>query len=93
MADIRARALAYLRDSAVVVEYARIDPVEDRPYQVQARVRGHEDTYHVSLHHVGGWRCTCPQTHPSGDDCAHIAAVALVTGWPSLAAKPAKEAL
>ena len=88
MGDIRAKALAYLRDAAVTVGVARVMPGAAAPHEVVARVRGHEDTYTVRLIHVFGWRCTCPQTHPGGDWCAHIAAVQLVTGHPSAAAKP-----
>lgn len=87
MADVRDKALAYLRDGKVRVVHSvsRIGGL--RPYEVDAFVEGHKSTYKVSLDD-GVWSCTC---HGPGEGCAHIAAVQLVTDPEhSAAAKPAR---
>jgi uncharacterized Zn finger protein len=71
VADIRAKALSYLRSGSVTVLAASSQtngPL--RPYFVKAVVVGH-----VAGH---GWACTCRRGEPGA--CAHVAAVALTTG-------------
>ncbi len=90
-ADIRAKALGYLRSGAVQVLTASTVLHSNRPFLVHAHVRGHNSDYVVRLDGASApWTCTCRQ-----DGCAHRAAVQLVTGWPSaaaLASKPVEEA-
>lgn len=81
MPDIRAKALAYLRDGKVRVLTA--SAFDRRPHLVIAHVDGHSSTHKVRFTSTGRWLCTCPLT----TDCAHIAAVQLVTGHPSAAQK------
>lgn len=83
MADTRARALAYLRDGKVRVSYATSAGVSRTPYNVLAYIEGHNGTYLVRFTE-NQWSCSCQQT-----DCAHAAAVQLVTGHRSAADKPA----
>lgn len=82
MADIRTKALGYLRDGKVIVRRAASD--DDGPRRatfVRADVVGHNSVYLVS-YGPHAWSCTCKTL-----DCAHVAAVQLVTGHPSKAAK------
>ncbi|MEU8381722.1 hypothetical protein [Streptosporangium sp. NPDC048865] len=75
MADLRAKALGYLRSGAVTVIYAntfRDGP--RRPYRLLADVVGYRSTYQVEFM-ADVWNCTCRE-----DECAHIAAVALIAG-------------
>jgi hypothetical protein len=86
VADVRERALHYLRDGAVRVHHAaRVAGGPRIPREVVADVVGHRSTYVVTLDD-GRWHCTCRT-----DGCPHTAATQLVTGWPSVAAKPPKE--
>lgn len=82
MPDVRTKALSYLRDGCVRVLKSDLRPGPRQPYIVMAHVDGHKSTYMVQLQDRR-WTCTC---HQSG--CAHAAAVQLVTGYPSAAAKP-----
>jgi hypothetical protein len=90
MPDIRSKALGYLRAGKVVI--LRASPAEDRlmAVVVVAVVIGHHGRYAVDLEDWR-WRCT-PPGRPRPDcqaaECAHVAAVKLVSGWPSLADKP-----
>ncbi|MGR6922647.1 hypothetical protein ACU635_51050 [[Actinomadura] parvosata] len=82
--DVRSKACNYLRSGAVTLLDARSqDGV--RPWLVHARVVGHSSTYVVTLAE-GAWNCTCHR--PA--ECAHVAAVQLVTGHPSLARREIK---
>lgn len=84
--DVRAKACHYLRDGKVTLLSASPQMQDQpRPDVVYARVVGHSSTYVVTLAE-GAWNCTC--SRPA--ECAHVAAVQLVTGHPSLARKAAK---
>lgn len=82
MADIRSKALNYLRSGAVNVFHAQ-SPRDGTPArEVNALVQGHKGRYVVDF--IGGiWSCTCGRPSP----CPHVAAVQLVTGHRSPAAK------
>lgn len=82
MPDVRSKALSYLREENVRILYADTPPGATRPDEVRALVRGYRDTYRVVLT-AGVWSCPC-----GADDCAHAAAVAIVTGYRSAASKP-----
>lgn len=86
MADIRAQALTYLRDGKVTIGAARRPVTADRPDFVSARVIGHNGTYLVHLLD-GVWTCSCKAVTDDGEPCPHLAAVKLVTGHPSEAAR------
>lgn len=86
MADLRSKTCAYLRDGAVRVLVSRTVKTENRPYHVAAVVKGHTARRVVDLTD-GRWSCTCKAVIDDGQPCAHVAAVQLVTGWPSAAAK------
>lgn len=85
--DVRSKACSYLR--AGRVDLLEVQP-SDNPQPawpnaagyVRAVVKGFSGTYLVGLAD-GNWTC-CPKP------CAHVAAVQVVTGWPSLARKAAK---
>lgn len=80
-ASTRQKALRYLRNERVRIVSAATPADELRPFEVTARVQGHADRH--TVHFDGAdWSCSCPRV-----DCAHIAAVQLVTGWPSAASK------
>jgi len=79
-ADVRTQACAYLRNGKVTVLSATWDGDGRRADAAYAQVAGRSATYLVELS-LKGWSCTCER--PA--DCPHIAAVQLVTGWPSLA--------
>jgi hypothetical protein len=81
MADVRSRALGYLRDGAVAVFHARSPRDGTPPHELVAKVEGHHGRYIVDFLD-GTWTCTCCK--PA---CAHLAAVQLVTGHTSPAAK------
>lgn len=85
MPDLRAKALAYLRDGKVRVSAAASAGVSRTPYDVLAYVDGHQSTYLVRFT-ANTWGCSCQRT-----DCAHAAAVQLVTGHRSAAEKPSKQ--
>lgn len=85
MPDLRTSALAYLRDQKVRVLEAITHGDELRPVVVRALVQGHNGRYEITFAN-NVWSCTCGR-----GECAHVAAVALITGWPSAAAKPARE--
>jgi hypothetical protein len=93
MADLRSKALAYLRDQKVHVLYARTPADQRQPVEVVAVVVGHTGTRRVELR-GGTWTCNCtiPPETPAllRGTCAHRAAVQLVTNHPSAAAKPEK---
>lgn len=85
MADIRTRALAAIREGRVRIRTATTRDGDPRPHFIVAVVYGHTGRHRV----VYGptmplWNCSCGQA-----TCAHIAAVALVGGDPSLARKEA----
>jgi hypothetical protein len=80
---VRTRALGYLREGKVTVLRSATEQDGRRPYAVQATVRGHRDTYWVELMPSQGWVSSCG----CETECPHRAAVQIVTGWPSLAAK------
>lgn len=80
--SIRTKALAYLRDGNVIVRSAVPADHGRAPFQVRADVIGQNSTYLVQLTTCDGWTCTC-----KNDGCAHVAAVQLVTGHKSAAAK------
>lgn len=82
MPDIRTKALAYLRDKKVRVSHASSAGVSRTPYDVLAYVDGHNSTYLVRFT-ADEWSCSCQRP-----ECAHAAAVQLVTGHPSAAEKP-----
>lgn len=78
-ADLRARALAYLRTGSVLLRHIRSEHqvATCPPHEVVAVVRGHSGDHVVDL--VDGmWTCTARRciTAPT---CAHRAAVQLVT--------------
>jgi hypothetical protein len=82
---IRDAALGYLRDGKVVVHVAADrKPAQRRAPSIRADVFGR--TRYVVGHELDrGWWCSC--TRPERP-CRHMAAVQLVTGYPSAAAKP-----
>lgn len=78
--DLRSKACAYLRGGKVTI-WAAVPPGKDRRADaIAADVVGHSSTYVVRLAD-GVWSCTCGK--PA--ECAHVAAVQLATGHPSLA--------
>lgn len=83
MPDLRAKALSYLRDGKVRVSHATSAGVSRTPYNVLAYVDGYTGVRLVRFT-ANAWSCSCGQ-----DECAHAAAVQLVTGHRSAAAKPA----
>lgn len=89
MADLRAKALGYLRDAKVHVLHARTEPSARRPVEVVAIVEAHTGVRRVELT-AGSWACSCQAVVSDGQPCAHLAAVQLVTNWPSAAAKTAR---
>lgn len=84
MSDLRTRSLAYLRDGAVTITAAA-------PGHVRATVQGHNGLYTVRLRDAA-WSCSCKAVTDDGQECAHAAAVKLVTGWPTAAVKPVRVA-
>jgi hypothetical protein len=85
MASTRSKALGYLRGQNVRVVTATSRPDTIQPLYVVAIVRGHNGDYLVTLD-AGQWTCTCDAARR---DCAHRAAVQMVTGHKSAAAKVA----
>jgi hypothetical protein len=85
MTDIRSSALGYIRDGRVRIEWAATPVGGWRPTYVLAKVGGFHGTYTITFD-ANVWTCTC-----GADLCPHAAAIALLTGWPSPAAKPAKQ--
>jgi hypothetical protein len=87
MADLRSRALAYLRDGQVRAHTVATPPGAAHPCLVIATVFGHNGRYTVAYDATqpepGRWSCVCR----GSELCPHIAAVALVTGSPHLAAR------
>lgn len=85
--DVRAKACSYLRAGKVTVTGAAATKHDGhrRADAVHAYVDGHSSTYVVDLAD-GAWTCTCHR--PA--ECAHVVAVQLVTGHPSLARKEPK---
>lgn len=81
MSALRAKALGYLRDERVRVVGAATPEGHLRPYQVTAFVQGHTGRRVVQFD-AGAWSCSC-----AAETCPHVAAVQLVTGWPSAASK------
>lgn len=88
MADVRSSALAYLREGQVRAHTVATAPGASSPCLVLATVHGHTGrhnvTYDATRPDSTRWSCTCWRTH----DCAHIAAVGIWAGFPSLAARP-----
>lgn len=84
MSDVRTKSLGYLRDGDVTIRAAA-------PGYVKASVRGHNGTYVVRLGDHR-WVCSCKSVLDDGRECAHVAAVQLVTGYPSAASKPVRVA-
>lgn len=90
-AGLRARALAALRDGRVEVFEAHGDPSGDEPaHSITALCRSSrtdsDRTYVIDLTPQMGWGCTCGLY---GGNCVHVAAVQLVTGHESAAARGA----
>lgn len=81
MSSIRSRALRYLRNERVRIVAAATPVGELRPFDVTALVQGHQERRTVRFD-GSEWSCSCTRV-----ECAHIAAVQLVTGWPSAASK------
>jgi hypothetical protein len=86
MADVRTKTLARLREGRVTVLAAHTPPGATRPGYVEAHVTssqpGTRDLCHRVVLEDGAWSCSC-----RADGCPHSAAVQLVTGWPSPAAR------
>lgn len=87
MPDVRAKALAYLREGQVRAHTVATPPGASAPSLVVAAVHGHTGrhsvTYDATRADGPWWSCSCWQTH----GCAHIAAVAIWSGAPNLAAR------
>lgn len=89
MSGIRERALSCLRDGRVQIMLARTttaDVLNDQaPFEVMAFVTSSRtaNVRYVVDFMSSAWGCTCRD----GRGCAHIAAVQLVTGHESAAAK------
>ncbi|MDF5758564.1 hypothetical protein [Spongiactinospora sp. TRM90649] len=82
MTTLRGKTLAYLRGGHVRIAAALTCPGDARPRFVEAFVASTNPaatglSYRVRLD-AGRWECSC-----TGDACAHLAAVQLVTGHPS----------
>jgi hypothetical protein len=90
VADVRAKALGYLRDQKLHVLYARTPADARSPVAVIAVVEAHTAVRRVELRD-GTWTCDCKTVLDDGLPCAHLAAVQLVTNHPSAAAKPVKD--
>jgi hypothetical protein len=88
MPDLRAKALGYLRDEKVRVLYAATIKPNLRPHTVGALVQGFNGRYWVEFD-SDRWLCSCG----SSEACAHVAAVQIITGWPSPASKAAAKAV
>lgn len=76
--DLRAAALHYLRSGAVTVLVANSwEHGPRRPYRVLADVVGYRSTHRVTfwVDVPEEWTCTC-----RAEQCAHVAAVQLITG-------------
>lgn len=87
MSDLRTRTLPILRDGRVSIRNIHAEPNERWARAVEAHVVSSRDAdrvYVVDLAPDTGWTCTC---HPLLEDCTHIAAVKMVTGWPTEARK------
>lgn len=84
MPDLRTKALGYLRDEKVRVLYAETVKPDLRPHTVGALVQGFNARYWIELQ-GGRWLCSCG----TSEACAHLAAVQIITGWPSAASRPA----
>jgi hypothetical protein len=82
MADLRTKALGYLRARRVCVQEASTPAGSLRPSKVRAQVQGHTGRYTVEFD-GRTWTCTCEQGR-----CAHRCSVQMVTGWPSPADRP-----
>lgn len=80
-AEVRRKALVYLRDEKVRIISAGTPEGQLRPYEVTAYVQGHQDRHTVRFE-AGAWSCSCLRA-----GCPHRAAVQMVTGWPSAASK------
>lgn len=90
MPDLRTKALGYLRDGKVAILTAATDKPNRSAGAVGAIVKGFHGEHWVRL--VDGvWFCSCNNDAPR-PDCAHVAAVQLVTGHESAAAREAKAA-
>lgn len=83
MPSVREKACGYYRDQNLRVIAADCVNGSIQPHLVEALVKGHQQTYRVTLHD-GVWRCTCDAAKT---DCAHRAAVQMATGHKSAAAK------
>ncbi|MFG1963173.1 hypothetical protein [Nonomuraea sp. NPDC049028] len=86
MPDVRTKALSYLRDEKVRVLFAETVKPNLRPHTVGALVQGFNARYWIELE-KGRWLCSCGSSTP----CAHLAAVQIITGWPSAASKQATD--
>jgi hypothetical protein len=87
MPDLRAKALGYLRDGRVTVICALWERPKLHPHTVSAVVQGTQNRYWVRRNPDQGWLCSCGVVEP----CAHLAAVQLVTGYPSAAQKAGQD--
>lgn len=86
--DLRRKALAALRDGRVMIRHASSPPVLGAASRsITATVQSSQPRatrwYVVDRWaHSDRWECTCkPVAEIDAPDCAHIAAVKLVTGW------------
>lgn len=88
MADVRTKALAYIRDGQVRAHTVATPPGAAHPSLVIATVFGHNGRYTVAYdatqRELGRWSCVCWRS----ELCPHIAAVGLWAGDPHLAARP-----
>lgn len=81
--EVRTKALAVLREGRVTICHARSDDCKSPPFELVARVTASQPgngPWTVDMLD-GWWSCSCPA--PNGTDCKHVAAVAMVCGYPS----------
>ena len=82
--DVRSQACSYLRNGNVTFFVATPGGDDSTPLAVRAHVQGHSRRYFVRRNYDGRWLCSCEE---DGDQCPHIAAVKMITGYPSAARK------
>lgn len=86
--SLRSSTLAALRTGRVTIKSAG-NIINDTPGFIIATVASAREErrvpYGVTRTSNGVWSCTCARGD-TGEGCAHVAAVALVTGHPSAAA-------
>lgn len=79
---LRTKALSALRDGRVMVIHVVSEHGCPAPVRVVAKVRtSRPDSRRVHVVDLSraGWQCTC-DAWKSGNDCAHLRAVQMVTG-------------